>query len=119
MIEVQMRVDHESDVRRQHTDLAKRVFQLRRGAVGAAVLDTVDVVELLIFLVAGARVDQHEPRLMLHEQAPHAELDSVARVGGDLSFPERLGHDSEHRAAVQLLAACLERVHSQLPDPPP
>ena len=53
---------------------------------------------------------------MLHEQAPHAEWDSIARVRRDLALPECLGNDAEHGAAVELLTAGLEGMHMQRAD---
>ena len=53
---------------------------------------------------------------MLDEQAAHAELDPIALVGGDAPLPERLRDDAEHRAAVELLAAGLDRVDAQAAD---
>ena len=53
---------------------------------------------------------------MLDEETAHAELDSISLVGGDALFPERLGNDAEHRAAVELLAAGLNRVNLQVAD---
>src|SRR5690606_19984493 len=44
------------------------------------------------------------------------EGDTVAFVGGDALFPERLGHDTEHRAAIQLLAAAFDRVDAEVTD---
>ena len=53
---------------------------------------------------------------MLDQQAPHRERDPVALVGGDALAPERLGHDAEHRAAVEPLAAAFERVAAEAAD---
>ncbi len=50
---------------------------------------------------------------MLDQQAAHAELDPIPLVGGNPPLPERLGDDAEHRAAVELLAAGLNRVDAQ------
>src|SRR5205085_2296074 len=51
------------------------------------------------------------------EQAPHAERDSIARVGGDALLPERLGHDTEHRAAVELEPTGLDGVNGPRAEP--
>src|SRR6185503_15655421 len=73
VVEMQMRVDHERDVIRRYAELTQPVLQLRR-TTRPRVLDAVDVVELVILLVPRAVVDQHEPRLVLDEQTPHAQL---------------------------------------------
>ena len=67
----------------------------------------------VVLLVPGAAVDEHEPIVVLDENAAHAERDAVALVGGDAALPERLGHDAEHRAAVELLSARLQRVDAE------
>ena len=53
---------------------------------------------------------------MLDREAPHAELDAIALVGRDAPLPERLRHDAEHRAAVELLPAGLNGVHAKTPN---
>src|SRR5687767_6784436 len=50
---------------------------------------------------------------MLDQQAAHPQLDPIALVGLDPTFPERLGDDSEHRPTVEALAAGLDRMHRQ------
>ena len=64
-------------------------------------LEAVDLGLLRRHLVARARVDQHRPRAA-HQQAPHRHADPVALVGRRLLLPERLRHDAEHRAAVEV-----------------
>src|SRR4029450_3228454 len=43
----------------------------------------------------------------------HAQLDAIAVVGRNASFPERLRHDAEHRTAVDLLSTGLDRVNAE------
>src|ERR1700694_3386291 len=53
---------------------------------------------------------------MLDEETAHAELNSISLVGRDAFFPQRLGHDSKHRAAIEPLAARLDRVDGEVAD---
>src|SRR5690242_863626 len=112
MIEVQMAVDDHLDVARRDPELRESIFETRRSLL-ATILDAIDVVELRVFLVARAGIDQHRPDVVLDQQTPHAKLNPVARVGGNAALPERLGHDAEHRAAVELLATGLNRMHAK------
>ena len=98
---MQMGVDHDRDVFRAGLRLRESIFE-SRATLCALVLDSVDLLEFLVFLVAGAGIDEDKPRRMLDEQAPHSELNPVALVGGNSPFPERLRNDAEHRAAVEL-----------------
>jgi hypothetical protein len=50
---------------------------------------------------------------MFDQQTTHTKLDSVALVGRDSLLPERLRHDAEHRSAVKLLAAGLNRMNRE------
>src|SRR5262245_13123539 len=84
----------------------------------AAVLDAIDLVELVRLLVASAGVDEHRTDLVLDQEAAHAELDAVPRVRRDAALPQRLGDDAKHRAAVELLPAGLNRVHRPASEPP-
>ena len=112
MIEVEGRVDHHAHVGRRVPQRGERVLE-PRAPVGAGVLHAVDVGELGVFLVAEPRVDEHEADVVLHEEAAHAELDAVARVGRDSPLPEWLGHHAEHRPAIELLEAGLQRMDAQ------
>ena len=53
---------------------------------------------------------------MLDEETAQSEGDAVAVIGGDAPLPQRLGHDAEHGAAVEALAAALEGVTGQAAD---
>ena len=106
---MEVTVDHQRNVLRAHTDVEQAILQRRRSPY-SAVLDAVNVIKLLIFLVSGAGIDQYRADLVVDEQTAHAELDAVLLVGHDAALPERLGDNAEHRAAVQLLAARLDRV---------
>ncbi len=116
MVEVQVRVDHERDVLEPVSGRADPVLQVRASA-GPRVFDAVDAEKLLVLLVPGARVDQHEPDVVLDEQAAHAQGDAVPLVGGDAPLPERLRDDAEHGAAIESLPARLDRVHAPAPHP--
>ena len=117
VIEVQVRVDHERYVGHTMAGRDDRVLEIRaRDALvvqRTRVLESIDVVELRVLFVPRAGIDEHEPDVVLDQEAPHPERNPVAFVGRDLAFPERLRHDAEHRAAVELLAAGLEGMHSE------
>src|SRR5205814_4020119 len=115
MIEVEVRIDHPAHV-------VRRMAQLRQGILetGAAVLplvhDPIDVPELGVFLVAQAGVDEHEAVVVLDQETTQREGNAVAVVRGNAPLPQRLGYDAEHGAAVEGLAAGLERVTGQAAD---
>ncbi len=115
VIKVEMRVDDDADVLRPHTGLTQSVLE-QSLAFRALVLDAVDVLELLGFLVPRARIHQDQARRMLDEEAPHAELNSIPLVGGNPLFPERLGDDAEHGTAVQPLSSRLNCVNGEVAD---
>jgi hypothetical protein len=58
-----------------------------RPAVAPRVVDPVDVAELLGLLVPDARVDEHQPIVVLHDEAPHAQPDAIPVIGCDPSLP--------------------------------
>ena len=103
MIEVQMGVDDEPHVVGLEAGLANPILE-RGASVGPFVLHTVDLVELRNLLVAKPGVEEHEAVIMLDQQTAHAERNAVPRIGGNATFPERLGNDAEHGAAIELLA---------------
>src|SRR5687768_1866670 len=115
VIEMKMSVDHDRDVVGRDTDRRQAILE-PRSSIRACILDSVDVEKLLVFLVAGACVDQHQSGSVLDQQASHAELNPVALVRRNAFLPERLGHDTEHRTAVELLSARLNRVHRERAD---
>src|SRR5207244_2584395 len=76
----------------------------------------VDVFELLVFLVAEPRVHKHEPVAVLDQEAAQRQGNAVALVGRNATLPQRFRHDPEHGAAVEGLAAGLERVAGEAAD---
>src|SRR3954468_2348925 len=115
VVEVKVGIDYHHDIRWPHANLRQAVLE-HREALGAVVLEAVDVSELLVFLVAGAGVDQDQARGVLDEQAAHSQLNSIALVGCDLFLPQRLRDNAEHRAAVELLTTSLDGMNSQRAD---
>jgi hypothetical protein len=115
VVEMQVGVDNQCYVGGLESGLADRVLQ--SGGV-ALVLDAIDVEELLLFLVAGPCIDEHELRAGLDEQRPHGHGDAVPVVGGNLLLPKRLRHHPEHGTTVQALASgvqCMKAKRTQLP----
>src|SRR4030081_3356192 len=53
---------------------------------------------------------------MLDQETAHAELNSISLVGRNALFPQRLWDDAKHCAAIELLAACLNRVDGEVAD---
>src|SRR5688572_16666499 len=95
-----------------HPQITQSVFKLRRRLAVAAVLDPVDLVELVVFLVPRSSVDQNETGVVLDEQTPHAELDAIALIGRNAALPQRFWNNTEHRTAVEPLPACLNGVYA-------
>ena len=112
---MQMRVDDQRNIWRSDANLIQAILE-QGSAIRALVLQTVDILEFFIFLVAGARVDEDEPRRMLNEQAAHAQPYAVSLVRTDALFPEWLRNDAEHRTAIEFLTAGLDRVNSEVAD---
>ena len=73
----------------REASLTDPVLQLS-ASTRAGVLQSVNVVELRAFLVPCTGVHQHQPILVLHEQAAHAEGDAIALVRRNAFLPERL-----------------------------
>src|SRR5437899_4395471 len=112
VVEVQVGVDHPAHLLGPVAELGERVFEA--GApLPALVLDAVDVLELVAFLVAEPGVDQHESRVVLHEEAAQRQRDAVAVVRGDAPLPQGLRHHAEHGPAVQVLHPGFERMAGQ------
>jgi hypothetical protein len=80
VVEVQVRVDHHAHVLEPVAGGPDPILE-QRAPVGACVLDAVQVVELGRLLVAEPGVDEHQPHVVLDEQAAHPHRDAVARVG--------------------------------------
>src|SRR5215213_11943940 len=110
MIEVEVRVDHEHHLLRTHAEVEQAILECRWTAL-ATVLDAVDLVELVVLFAPRPGVDQDRADVVLDEQATHAKLNTIACVGGNPPLPERLGNDTEHSAAVQLLTTRLNGVN--------
>src|SRR5881392_3901711 len=115
VIEVQVRIDHPADVGGGMTELRERIFELGTPVL-PFVHDAVDVFELLAFLVAEPRVHKHEPVVVLDQEAAQRQGNAVALVGRNATLPQRFRHDAEHGAAVEGLAAGLERVAGEAAD---
>src|SRR5436309_14569672 len=110
-----MGVDHHHDVGWPHADLRQTILE-HRQPVRAFVLEAVNVLELVVFLVAGAGVDQDQPRWMFDQKTAHSHLNAIALVSWNPFLPQRFWHYAEHRTAIELLAAGLNRVDSQRSD---
>src|SRR5438874_10819733 len=115
VIEVQVRIDHPTDVGGGMPELRERIFELGTPVL-PLVHDSVDVFELLVFLVAEPRVHKHEPVVVLDQEAAQRQGNAVALVGRNAALPQRFRHDAEHGAAVEGLAAGLERVAGEAAD---
>ena len=101
MVEVQVRGEHDVDVFGPEARLGQRVIQVSRA------LDPVDIDELLAFLVAEARVDDHRAR-SADDERPHRQNNSVALVGRRRLLPQGLRHHAEHRTPVEAEEAVAE-----------
>src|SRR5882672_4653573 len=112
VIEVEMGIDDDRDVRRLDAYFLEAILEQSRS-VGALILEPVDVLELLVLLVARAGVDEDESGRMLDEKVAHAELDPVPGIRRNALLPQRLRNDAEHRAAVESLTARLDRVNRE------
>src|SRR2546423_2708231 len=115
VIEVEVCVNDEDDVGRSNAYVRQAILQ-HRQMTAAFVLESIDVLELFVLLIARSRVDEDETGRMFDEEAAHAHLNAVALVGGNVLFPERLGDDTEHGAAIQLLPTCPDGVNRQRAD---
>ena len=109
VVEVEVRIDDPADVARQMPRRREGVLQLGRP-LEPLILDTVNVEELGVLLVAEPGIDQHEAVGMLDEETAHGERDAVAVVVLHPPGPERVRHHAEHGAAVEPLPAGLQRV---------
>jgi hypothetical protein len=115
VIEVEMSVDHPLDVLGEKAGGRQRVLQLR-CALQALVLDSVDVEELGVFLVAKRGVDQDQTIVMLHQKAAHSQGNPVPVVRLDTRLPQRSGDNTEHGTPVEALQPALEGVAAQAAD---
>ena len=113
---MQVGIDHPANIVRSMTQLAQRIFQLG-SSILASVVNAVDTDELLVLLVADPGIDQDEPIVVLDEQATQRERNAIAIVGLSSARPEHLRNDTEHGAAVEVLATGFERVAGEATDP--
>jgi hypothetical protein len=95
MIEMQVRVDDDVHILRPDSVPREIVRQSR------SVLDPVYVRIFGIELIADAGFDQDFMISGQHEQASERQPNPVSFIGRKLLFPEGLGHDAKHLAAVQ------------------
>ena len=95
MVKVQVRVDHDVDVRGSESVLLKLVEQ--RGWL----LNVVDAGELGVELVADAGLNQDPLLASPHQQAVQAHPHAIAGVGREFLFPQRLGHHPEDLTAIE------------------
>src|SRR5438105_2994205 len=110
---MEMGVDYDRNLRGRHLQLLEPIVE--RGSLARPfVLQTVDVVELRVLLVARPGIDENQTIGMLDEKTSHSELNPVPLVGRNALFPERFRNDAEHRAAVELLSPRLDRVDRQV-----
>jgi hypothetical protein len=87
--------------------------------VGAGVLHLVNLLEFLIFLIANSGIHQNRPGIVLDQQATQGERNPVLRVRDNLLFPEGLGNNAEHGAAVEMLPTAFEQVAGKPSYPEP
>ena len=107
MIEVQVRAHHQVDIPRFKPCGPEGILQ----ASGAPfILDSVDVLELLRFLVSDPGIHQDQVVGGLHQEAAQGEGNPMSVVGGDLFFPQRPWNNAEHGATIQPLEAGLKEV---------
>ena len=109
VIEVEMRVDHPTNVLRFDAGLGQRVLELCRSG-SAYVGHAVDVRELLALLVADAGIEQRRSVGMVDQDASERERDAIAIVGGNPTRPQRPGNDAEHCPAVEFLDSRFQRM---------
>src|SRR2546427_111811 len=99
VIEMQMGVDYPANVVGAVPNLPDRIPQLR-PSIPPHILDTVDVGELRVLLVADSGVNQHQTVIVLDEQTAQGAGDAVAIIGWGSPRPQRLGDDAKHGSAV-------------------
>ncbi len=109
MVEVEVRRQDDVDVGGGQSGLGKRVVQVPRS------LHTVDVAELLVLLVAQARVDEERPHAS-DEEGAHGQRDAIPIVGGHLGRPQGLRHNTKHGAAVETEGTVIERHELEVPE---
>jgi hypothetical protein len=98
------------EMRRQHDlDVVSREAGLHQTPLerSAAAVDRINIDALRVHLPANSRVDDHR-LFAADDERPQAKTDAVARVGRGTLFPERLGNDAEHGAAVEAERAVAE-----------
>jgi hypothetical protein len=103
VIEVQVRVDDDVNFVSGEAKIEKTGIEQRRA-------ETIDLAEFGAEFVTGSGFDEDVFAAGANEKAIHGKLNAVARVGGTLLFPERLGNDAEHGAAIQPNVAGIQYV---------
>ena len=73
-------------------------------------IKAVDVSELGVILVPNAGLDEHVLPPGTYQKAGEREAYAIAGIGGNPSFPKRLGHHPEHLATVEAERTIGERV---------
>src|SRR6266550_302021 len=116
VVKMQMGIDHPANIVRSMAQLAQRIFQLG-SSILASVVNTVDADELLVLFVADPGIDQDEPIVVLDEQATQRERNAIPLIGLSSARPEHLGNDTEHGAAVEVLATGFEGMAGEATDP--
>jgi hypothetical protein len=111
MIEMQVRVNHDIDV--------VGFYSVRREPIEKpwAFPNRVDIPQLRIQLISGAGLDEYRDPASSNQHAVHAKLDPVPLVRRDALFPERLRHNSKHRAAIKAKSSIAHDREFQIAQP--
>ena len=94
VIPVQVRRKHDVDVVGRDAGISERVIQI------AAAIQREGAAERVVRLVPEPRVDEHRPGAA-DDQLTDGHLDAILVVGGKPLAPQRLGHHTEHRTAIE------------------
>ena len=97
VVEVQVGVDHNVHLRRVHAGCGIGLEQ--------QLLVAEDLAHPGRMLVADAGLDDHGVPARAHHRGVQSQPDAVVRVRRDAPLPQRLGHHTEHGAAVQQVDA--------------
>lgn len=92
VVPMQMRQDHGGDLFRADAHRFQRTMKLK-----AAVVDAIDVRELLRELRAAIVIDQDFPAVADQQQRLRGQFDPVVSIGGIGYLPQRFRHRPEHR----------------------
>ena len=77
-------------------------------------IERIDVALFRPHLVAGAAVDEHPAPRRLHQQRAHRQLNPMPIVRSGFLFPQHARHHAEHRAAIELERAVVQRRQLQV-----